>query len=143
MLVKYVEERFPTYFVLGGTADGSRVNACSTRRDDIVLATPEEAASLIEDRDKIVSYLASMADAFDKATPGHFSHFWYGSEKPKEDYATLKAQRDELLVLLKSATVDGAWAEGFTSKEYDSDEPEENVFRDKVLSAIAKCGGPL
>jgi hypothetical protein len=50
-------------------------------------------------------------------------------------------QRDELLVLLKSATVGGAWTEGFTSKEYDSDEPEENVFRDKVLAAIARCEG--
>lgn len=101
MLAKYVEQRFPTYFVLGGTADGSRVNICSLDRDDIVLCTPGEAKVLIEDRDKIVSYLASMADAFDKAAPEHFSHFWYGSEKPKEDYATLKAQRDECVAALK------------------------------------------
>jgi len=98
MLTKYVEERFPTYFILGGTRDGSRVNVCSLHRDDIVLATPEEAAVLIEDRDKIVSYLASMADAFDKAAPEHFSHFWYGSEAPKEDP---KQQRDECVAALK------------------------------------------
>lgn len=125
MLTKYVEGRFPTYFVLGGAADGNRVNVCSLHRDDVMLATPEEAAMLIEDRDKIVSYLASMADAFDKAAPEHFSHFWYGSEKPKEDY---KQQRDECVAALKAVVRVADRA---------------TVEFDAARAAIARCEGGM
>ena len=48
----------------------------------------------------------------------------------------LQSKADVLAELLIKATID-EWQPGFTNREYDSDETEENEFRERVLSILA------
>lgn len=52
------------------------------------------------------------------------------------EIAALQTKADALAELLIKATID-EWQSGFTNREYDSDETEENEFRERVLSILA------
>jgi hypothetical protein len=78
MREKYVEERFPRYMIFGRDPKSGKVDVSSVDRDIVTKVCEDEANYLIDERDKIVTFLWKLADAFDKANPEEFKKFWYG-----------------------------------------------------------------
>lgn len=77
MREKYVEERYPRYFVFGEHKDG-RIDVASGQQDTVATVSKEHAENLITDRDALIGALCAMAAAFDDAAPLSFQAFWYG-----------------------------------------------------------------
>lgn len=78
MKEKYVEERFPRYFIFGESPDKSLVDVSDAGKDICTLISKANAESIIADRDKTVDFIFAMANAFDKADKEAFVKFWYG-----------------------------------------------------------------
>jgi hypothetical protein len=79
---KYVEERFPRWFVFGESADGLRCDLNDGDRDVLESISRRDAAALIGERDRIVDAMCEMAMAFYEASPEAFDAHWYGTKKP-------------------------------------------------------------
>jgi len=75
---KYIEEKYPVYFVWGERVDG-HVDIATTSDDTIATVSQEHAEKLIQDRNDLVRRLCDMAQAFDRSSPEEFNKFWYGS----------------------------------------------------------------
>lgn len=75
---KYIEEKYPVYFVWGERVDG-HVDIATTLDDTIATVSQEHAEKLIQDRNDLVRRLCDMAQAFDRSSPEEFKKFWYGS----------------------------------------------------------------
>jgi hypothetical protein len=73
---KYIEEKFPIYFVFGEHDDG-RVDIASAADDTIATVTREHAEVLIQQHNILVQALCDLAQAFNKADPTAFKTFWY------------------------------------------------------------------
>jgi len=76
MREKYVEERFPRYFIFGQSADGKLVDVATTEGDVLTSVSVENAKSVIESHNKVIQFMCDLADAFDKAAPEAFKDFW-------------------------------------------------------------------
>ena len=77
MREKYVEERFPRYFIFGEHPTEDTVDVSDGAKDVLAGISKENANSIIQERDTIITFLWKLADAFDKADKGAFSKFWY------------------------------------------------------------------
>ena len=76
MREKYIEERFPRYFIFGEHKDG-RVDVTSLHHDTIDTVSKEQAKVLIEDRDKLLDALVLVAQKFDDTDHNAFNSLWY------------------------------------------------------------------
>lgn len=76
MREKYIEERFPRWFIFGQTED--QQVCVSHANGDVVVTSCEVAAELIAERDRVIDMLWKLADALDKAAPETFEEIWYG-----------------------------------------------------------------
>jgi hypothetical protein len=72
---KYIEERFPRYFIFGHSEN----KVCLADSDgDVLLGLKESDANrLINDRDKLLDFMIAMAHRFNKCNPDEFEKFWY------------------------------------------------------------------
>jgi len=77
MKYKYIEEKYPVYFVWGKGVDG-QVDIATALDDTVATVSQEHAEKLIQDRDDLVRRLCDMAQAFDRSSPEEFKKFWYG-----------------------------------------------------------------
>lgn len=76
VLTKYIEARFPRYFIFGEHPDG-RVDVATANDSTIATMSRKDAEKIIADRDAVIDALADMANAFDAASPTDFSYHWY------------------------------------------------------------------
>ena len=79
---KYIEEKYPLYFVWGNRADGC-VDIATTSDDTVATVSQEHAEKLIQDRSDLVHRLCDMAQAFAKSSPEEFEKFWDGHCLPQ------------------------------------------------------------
>jgi hypothetical protein len=75
---KYVEHRFPKYFVFGNHADG-QVDIETVDDELVATVTASAAQRLVAERNGLVRALCKMAQAFDEAAPEKFERHWYES----------------------------------------------------------------
>jgi len=80
MRQKYIEERFPRYFVFGTSADGM-VDVSSTTIDPVATVSAKQAEVLIEERKKAVNMIVRLALALDDVAPELLYELWYGSTR--------------------------------------------------------------
>ena len=80
MKTKYIEERFPKYFIFGECPDEDKVDVSDGNRDVLIGVTRENAKTMIIEREKIVNFIIEMANAFDKTSSEAFDEFWYGKK---------------------------------------------------------------
>jgi hypothetical protein len=78
MKEKYIEERFPPYFILGQHKDG-RVDIATMHNSTIATVSKADALTLMRDRTQIVDILTALAFALDKVDPIIFDRIWYGN----------------------------------------------------------------
>lgn len=81
---QYIEQRFPKYFVFGEYPETGNVDISDGTVDVAVNVTKETAAKIIAERDKIVSFITAMANAFDAADAKAFDDFWYSENSSPE-----------------------------------------------------------
>ena len=81
MLTKYVEERFPLWMLMGyyGSAENPDENLTDANDSLNLRVSPEVGQELVKRQNKLVDFIAQLADAFDKADPEKFKEFWYVS----------------------------------------------------------------
>jgi hypothetical protein len=78
MREKYVEERFPRYFIWGETRDG-RVDVSDVTGTYHAVHVPRKFAEhIIDERDNAVDMLVELALALDNADHDIFTKIWYG-----------------------------------------------------------------
>ena len=77
---KYVESRFPNYFIFGKHPDG-RVgvvaNVESSSALDILLRK-EQADLLCKERNEVLDMLIKLIEKLDEIAPQEFHKLWYG-----------------------------------------------------------------
>ncbi len=83
MREKYIEERFPRYFIFGESRDGLWVDVSDGEGDVAQHVSRENAGRIITDRDKIVDALVDLATAFNEADHEAWQLAWYGDNVSK------------------------------------------------------------
>ena len=76
MREKYVEERFPRYYIFGTYKNG-RVDVSDGKQDVAVSVTVEFADEMIAKRNIVVDMLVKLALELDRADPIAFQRIWY------------------------------------------------------------------
>ena len=76
MREKYIEEKYPRYFIFGTHKDGL-VDVADTNNDTLVTVTRRQALDIISERDKIVDRLVEVCQAMDEVDHKGFSKIWY------------------------------------------------------------------
>lgn len=85
MREKYIEEKFPRYFVFGEHKDG-RVDVASDHVETLCTVSVLDAERIINDRDKLMDAFVELVQAFDSANHEAFQKFWYAQlDKPIGD----------------------------------------------------------
>ena len=72
---KYIEERFPRYFIFG--EKGDIVDVSDPYRDIAYSLTREQANTLIAERDKVIDMLVKVTQALDKVAEETLYDIWY------------------------------------------------------------------
>ena len=75
MKEKYVEERFPRYFVFGSSVT-ELVDVCADS-GLVAVVREEDAQTLIKQRDDVLDMLVSLAQALDEVDKEKFNSVWY------------------------------------------------------------------
>lgn len=75
-LSKFVEEKYPYWFVLGHSPDGN-VWVCDGT-NDVVNVERDVAEALVEDRNRVINLLVELAVALDLADHEKFTEIYYG-----------------------------------------------------------------
>ena len=76
-LSKYVEERFPRFFTFG-IYDGEYGDITTATNNPLIPTVPlSYHESIIEDRDKVIDMLTSLAIALNEHAPQAFKEIWY------------------------------------------------------------------
>ena len=78
MREKYVEERFPSYFIFGSSEEG-KVDVASIDNDTVVTVTKEQADIMILSRYSLVDMLVKLA--LDEENQARFLSIWYDGGK--------------------------------------------------------------
>lgn len=74
---KYVEERFPRYFIFGTSAAG-KVDVSSTKIDPVATVASEAAAEVLTRyRDAAVDMIIRLAQILSEVDPQAFNDVWY------------------------------------------------------------------
>ena len=77
MREKYIESRFPRYFIFGESPDGDSVDVSNGNKDVLEGITRSNAKSIIKEREEVVDFIFKLANAFDEADTAKFIKFWY------------------------------------------------------------------
>lgn len=78
---KYIEERYPRWFIFGKSAEGL-VDVSNGNQDVITNVTEAQANELIAERNKLIDALVECAQGFDESNPGGFKVYWYVLSNP-------------------------------------------------------------
>jgi len=81
MIERYVEERFPRWFVFGRHTNGLDVNIASANDESICCTNKYIANNIIKERDELVDMVYKLADTLDKIDSDKFKEIWYGVQK--------------------------------------------------------------
>ena len=73
---KYIEERFPRYFIFGEDDCDISDGQGST----IALLSKEDADIVIRDRNEVIDILIALAQKLDDIDPYTFREVWYGQK---------------------------------------------------------------
>lgn len=79
MKQKYIEERFPRYFIFGEDEKGN-VYVSQHNKDIVSHVSVPEAEFLIKERDRILNMLIALAQALDEENSDVFKQIWYDAD---------------------------------------------------------------
>jgi len=77
MKPKYVEERYPQWFVFGKSSP-ALADISNGTEDVAVNVEQPEADSLINEHNAAIEMLTTLAQALNKENPERFKKIWYG-----------------------------------------------------------------
>ena len=112
MKEKYIEERFPRWFLVPGGVTQSVVDNGQAAN---YYVHSGDAQDVIDEHNRAIDMIQRMADAFEKENPGAFKEFWYGPEQPPETVRVTAEVTDKLKLAMRECesgkyTLNEAWA---------------------------------